>query len=390
MPGWLLLVGVLAGCGGRATDSVAGSDSLVRVGIIADSHLIDDFYTCCESTPLDTESLEQSEARLIQARTALNALDPQPEILVVAGDVVHEFPSADPAFYEQNRTSMDIAADVYAGFDFPVHLALGNHDYEVPELPRQLTWDLVRSKWGMDTTWSSVDVAGTRWLLLDGQYGPTWDPDDPQYDRDFASFGADQLAWLDQQLADGLPTFLVFHHPPNFVRQAEDPTGPNPDLFAVIDRHGDTVQAIFTGHMHLWMDTTGMWGRPGYGLAATRFDARNWWVMDIDPKTGAWSVPGASEVAYGSFWWDGEQPEPATLRRADGDDLHALALAEVERHRKEGWSCRPLREIAGQGWATGCARPGHNHHVLTATELRGEPWLGFAPQHDYHPELAWR
>jgi hypothetical protein len=218
---------------------------------------------------------------------------------MVAGDIVHEFPSADPAFYEDNTTSMDRAAEIYAGFDFPAYFALGNHDYEVPALPRELTWDLVRSKWNMDRTWQAVDVGGTRWLLLDGQFGPTWDPEDTLYDRDFASFGDEQLAWVDAQLSEGLPTFLVFHHPPNFVRVNES-SGAFPDLFALVASHGDTVEGIFTGHMHLWMDTSSMWERPGYGLAATRYDARNWWVMDIDLTTGDWAIPRSSMPRSGS------------------------------------------------------------------------------------------
>ena len=383
MLGWAFL-GLLA-CGGSSTeDSGPDADSLVRIAIIADSHIIDEFYTCCESTDLDTESLQQSEARLMATRAELNALEPKPSALVVAGDVVHEFPSDDPAFYTQNRTSMDIAKDVYDGFDFPAYFAMGNHDYDVPFVSREMTWDLIRDKWGMDTPYHSVDLGGTRWLMLDGQYGPTWDVNDAQYDKDFASFGDEQLAWIDEQLADGLPTFLVFHHPPNFVRRNES-TGAFPDLFAVLEAHPGVVEAAFTGHMHLWMDTAGMWGFPGYGLAATRFDPRNWWVLDVDPNTGDWSIPRESEVTYGSFWLDGEQPEPATLKRAVGDLRH---LAEVERElwQAQGWSCRPLREVPGHGFATGCAKDGQNHHVLTATELRGEAWVGFAPQHDYHSE----
>ena len=65
------------------------------------------------------------------------------------------------------------------------------------------------------------------------------------------------------------------------------------------------MEGVFTGHMHLWMDTSTMWNRPGYGLAATRYDARNWWVMDIDTATGEW----VTERSFTARW---HAPPPAT------------------------------------------------------------------------------
>jgi hypothetical protein len=107
--------------------------------------------------------------------------------------------------------------------------------------------------------------------------------------------------------------------------------------------------------------------------------------MDIDLTTGDWAIPRASEVQYASFWFDGEQPEEASLRRVPKPkDLRVLADLEWARLQAEGWHCRTLRDVPGQGLAAGCAKTGQRHHVLTVTDLRGDGWVGFAPQHDHH------
>jgi len=84
--------------------------------------------------------------------------------------------------------------------------------------------------------------------------------------------------------------------------------GAIPDFFALVDTYGAHIEGIFTGHMHLWMKTESQWNVTGYGLAATRYDQRNWWVMDVDLETGTWTSSGPDEVQWGSFWYDGQQP----------------------------------------------------------------------------------
>jgi hypothetical protein len=43
--------------------------------VIADTHIIDDFYHGQESSAFDTESLQHSAANLISARTLINSLE---------------------------------------------------------------------------------------------------------------------------------------------------------------------------------------------------------------------------------------------------------------------------------------------------------------------------
>ena len=288
---WLALLG----CSGA--EDVAGS-SAFRIVVSADSHLIDAYYTCCESNDLDTESLQFSRERLEAARDAIEALDPRPEAVFVAGDIVHEYPSDDWDFYFENETAFDHVSEVYGQFSMPVHVGLGNHDYDVPRSSRAFTHQLIAEKWGVEPYYA-VEYHGWKFIHLDCQGGDTWDPEQPLYDRDFGSFGAEQLAWLDEELAEGKPSVLFFHNPPLLIRASERPDDALTDLFQVVDAHTDVVQAIFTGHMHLWMDFTSAWPVPGWGLAATRYDSRNFWVVDIDPEAGTLEIPQLDDAAWG-------------------------------------------------------------------------------------------
>ena len=79
--GGLFLIGCLSG---EATADVDSAESeMLRVALIADSHIIDSYYTCCEGSTLDTESLQFASDRLIEVRSQLNALEPQPDALGV-------------------------------------------------------------------------------------------------------------------------------------------------------------------------------------------------------------------------------------------------------------------------------------------------------------------
>src|SRR3954468_22305339 len=72
--------------------------------IIADTHIIDEFYKGPEGSPEDTESILHSGERLTGARDAINGLQPAMDRVFVVGDYFHDYPSTDLDFYFQNKT----------------------------------------------------------------------------------------------------------------------------------------------------------------------------------------------------------------------------------------------------------------------------------------------
>jgi hypothetical protein len=72
--------------------------------IIADTHIIDDFYKGPESNAEDTESMFKTRERLIAARDTINALTPAMEQVFLVGDYFHDYPSLDVDFFFQHTT----------------------------------------------------------------------------------------------------------------------------------------------------------------------------------------------------------------------------------------------------------------------------------------------
>ena len=107
------------------------------VAIIADTHIIDEFYRGPESNPEDTESMFKARERLIAARDTINALQPAMEQVFLVGDYFHDYPSTDLDFYFQHTTRIDHAKELTSAFHAPVHVGFGNHDYAVPKVSRE-------------------------------------------------------------------------------------------------------------------------------------------------------------------------------------------------------------------------------------------------------------
>jgi hypothetical protein len=273
------------------------------VVILSDPHITASDYECCENGELDTESIYQSNARLALARDAIHAITPRPEALFVLGDIFHQgYKSGDLAYYREEESAPGNAAALLDGFEVPVHLAWGNHDYEVPEFERSFSHDLFRDLFGAEP-YHATDVGGHRFLLTNSQLGPTWDVADPTFDTFWGSFGRDQLAWMASQLDEGVPTFLMFHHPPYVVARDEDPAGPYADLFALIEAYRDVIAGVFVGHTHRWIDLTAGMDLPAFVVASTRYDADNFWLLDLH-EDGGWEVLDEDKATWGTVYAD--------------------------------------------------------------------------------------
>lgn len=259
--------------------------------VLSDTHLIDEWYVGPESNALDTSSILMANDRLARLRTRLNELaDASPIALgLVAGDVVHDFPFDDVESYltgpDADRTSVAIARELFDGFAFPVHLALGNHDYETPRLSRETTHAIFRGVFGMEPYYS-VEHRGLRFLILNSQLGETWDPASPRHDEGLGSLGRTQLLWLEAQLEDGVPSVLVLHHHPWSFARDEVPDAPHPDLFAITEAYADVIRIVISGHLHRWVDHGDEYGALSVTMGSSRYDEDAFLLFQADEVSG--------------------------------------------------------------------------------------------------------
>lgn len=290
---WLAPLMLFAACGASggpgspAVDAGAAppdgaSAEKVRIVVLADTHIIDEYYAGPENTPIDTESIFHTRERFEAVRTTINALTPAASAVFIAGDFIHNYPSTEYDFFATHRTRWDVAREIIDGFRMPVYPGLGNHDYDVPSVPHALTHRLFREKIGREPYYA-VRLPGWKVLMLDNMLGATWDPASPKYDDDKGSFGREQLAWLDRELGEGVPSILVFHYGLFLIARKETDDPAMPDLFALLDRHRATVRLVLGGHTHTWLDFSEDYGVRHFLLGGTRYDADNYVLLDLAP-----------------------------------------------------------------------------------------------------------
>lgn len=254
-----------------------------HVGVIADTHIIDEFYRGPEGNAEDTESIFKTEERLVAARAVLNGLTPALERIFVVGDYFHDYPSTDLEFYFTHLTRIDRAKALTDGFRAPVHVGFGNHDYAVPRVSREATHELFRRKLGV-APYYAVEHRGWKFLHVNNFLGHTWQAGHEAYNRSLGSLGERQLQWLEAELEQRKPTFVFVHFP---LRSIVPTERADFGLHTLLKRHAPTVQRVISGHWHRWVDVGTEYGPPHLVMAATRYDPDAYLVIEIDTKAVA-------------------------------------------------------------------------------------------------------
>jgi Icc protein len=203
-------------------------------------------------------------AGLMRAIGRAAALQPQPDFLVISGDLVER---GDAAEYEALR-------QVLAHSPLPVYLATGNHDRRAALLATFAGTEHLPAPAGDRPDDGQVRYVvehdEARMVVLDslvepGQVG--------SHVRGAGRLGQAQLGWLDDVLAARAqtPTMLVLHHPPIAVGiPFLDGMGllDAADLGEVVARHGQ-VRGVLAGHVH--RQVTGVLAGAVVSLAASTF-----------------------------------------------------------------------------------------------------------------------
>ncbi len=298
-----------------------------RIAFMADSHVIGPQYECCsESEGLDNESIMKTPERLQAAIQRLNAVDPAPERVFILGDVVHDsHHSRELSWYAEEETGFSRASEMLAELNMPAHPIWGNHDYEVncgnpdSSYERAFSESVFESYWD-EEPWFAVDTGGWRFLAGNSMQGPSWDLEDGRCDTGMASYGEEQLAFIDEQLSEGLPTVFMAH----YMLAAITMTGESEehgDLESVLSAH-DNLGLFLAGHTHRWLDFEDHYDFRHIVMAATRYDDDNFWIVDFY-EDGSWEIVDydkaiARTTCADTWLYEGPpQPDPQGVETGD-------------------------------------------------------------------------
>ena len=260
--------------------SAEAAPGTFRFAIIADTHIIDEFYKGPEGSPEDTESIFKTTERLTRTRQQINALRPAMDKVFLVGDYFHNYPSTDIDFYFKNKTRVDACKELTDGFTAPVHAGFGNHDYDVPRFSRENSHELFRRKYSLQPYYS-VEHKGFKFVHLNNFLGATWDSKHKRYDKSKGSLGEEQLNWFEAELEQHKPTF-VFIHFPLIIVDREERQGY--DVHRILKKHKDTVQRVVSGHWHKWFEFGRSYGPPHLVIAATRYDANAYLIVEANAE----------------------------------------------------------------------------------------------------------
>ena len=265
--------------------------------LVADTHIIDDFYKKgSENGVEDNESILLTTPRLISARDLINSLQPAIEQVFLIGDYFHNYPSTDYDFYFKNTTRLDHAKTITDGFKMPVHLGFGNHDYDVRNVPREMSHRLFEAKF-KTKPYSSLDYKGWKFIHLNNFLGSTQDRTASNFNPNIGSLGEEQLQWFEAELQKNRPTVVFIHYPlPMNVATELGDFGLHP----LLQKYKDTIQLVVSGHVHKWIGTK--FGPQHYIMAATRYDPNAYMLMEVNTKLNTWRFMNSSLVEWSTHY----------------------------------------------------------------------------------------
>lgn len=221
----------------------------------------------------------------------INAMQPQPDLVMVTGDLV-EIPS---------EASYDQFAGLLEPLQAPVYLLPGNHDD--PQVMLEMFGDTPMFPAVHATIQYAIDEFPVRILALNSHFQGSELPD----------FGAHRLHWLQQTLAESdQPTLLAIHHPPmrtgiGFIDMVG--AGWYVGIRSLVQQHPQ-VQLVICGHGH--SDLFGRIGTvPVYMAGSTAHQLIAARVQDQAPAFDDRRAPPVLHHWLGDGFVSGSDPWPA-------------------------------------------------------------------------------
>ncbi len=269
------------------------------IALIADTHIIDSFYKPgSENGVEDNESILLTTPRMTAARDLINSLHPAIEQVFLIGDFFHNYPSTDYDFYFKNVTRLDNAKAIADGFKMPVHLGFGNHDYDVHNVPRELSHRLFAAKFNT-RPYTSLDYKGYKFIHLNNFLGSTQDRHSADFNPNLGSLGEEQLQWFEAELKQAKPTFVFVHYP---VLQVLPTEFADFGLHPLLRRYQDNLQLVVSGHLHKWLDFSHTYGPQHYVMAATRYDPNAYMLLEVDTRRHTWRFMNIDLVEWSTHY----------------------------------------------------------------------------------------
>ncbi|WP_313396244.1 phosphodiesterase [Pantoea septica] len=177
-----------------------------------------------------------TRAALLRAIDTLNALRPQPDMVVITGDLV-DFGTVEE--YETQRLALRL-------LQLPFRLMPGNHDDR--QALRAVFADHAYLQRGATLNWQ-LKVGPLQLLALDSSV-----PQQP-----WGYVDEHQLTWLEQNLArePAAPTLVMLHHPPFIcgIDHMDRQRLRNPDALATVIARHPQVERVLCGHLHRSLQT---------------------------------------------------------------------------------------------------------------------------------------
>lgn len=200
---------------------------------------------------------------------------PGVELIINLGDVVSSvYDKYDKENPSKNVHRLAKVDSLFKELEVPYYFVMGNHDYKIEQKRDSDTYFPEDEILQMEAHWKdvtgfdpyySVVHKGWKFIFLNSMRGRYLN----------RHFDPVQIAWFQEELEEGYPSILCFHHP-LLTDNIRIPTEPHdqftpdsePEFYSILEKHQNDVKGIFVGHGHQWLQDRLFGTIPAYMAAS--------------------------------------------------------------------------------------------------------------------------